>query len=621
MSEQPRDPIEELIGQMEAAGSLIESLEEEVAHLRRDLEGANVALGAAREETSARGRALEEKDRAHESASEDISRLRVEMEELRSRNADEQIQLRNEHINELAEVRRSLEEQRRVDVAAASSDERVESLKEELRREREALEERHQADLEALETTSQQWEEQLREGYREQEERHQAEMEKALDEGEKQREELERGLRAEFEAKLDGERKAAHDRHEETMRALESAAEGRESELQRDYRAVVDSQQAEIESLRKEIEAAGRRAVEERKEAAKEVKRLADGRERDLKKAHSVKVVAVKEEADRRVATLQSQKEADNKALSARHAEETIRRGREYEERLVAEDERRKQETWALEERISDLKIQRETEMRSYNSRFREMEAAKVASETAAEENVERVVAGFGREISKMENRISELEDALEESESLRARLESELGNLRERLESGKLPSLRRATRNRREDVSGASADRKARELDARRVLAEERSQSLEAKLREVEGEKKSMGEELDRAKEELKNISDPAQRLRDGISLFNSSEHAKAVASISKALGLPKVHAGMDDASPSKPILTFVWEGMAWRKYVSDPMEGVEEPRVYLSGTGEDTTEISGNGFANAHSPNARMDSKGRLTLGVQAR
>ncbi len=614
MSEHPREPIEELIGQMEAAGSLIESLEDEVAQLRRDLEQANVALGAAREEVSARGRALEEKEWAREGSTDEVSGLRAEMDELKSRHADEQIQLRNEHINEIAEVRRSLEEQRRIDVAAASSDERVESLKEELRREREALEESHRADLEALEATSKQWEEKLREGYREQEERHQAEFEAALREGEKEREDLDKRLRAEFEARIERERSETTERYEATTQALKNAAEGRETELQRDYRAVVESQQSEIESLRAETENAGRRAVEERKEAERKVKKLAEGRERELKKGHAVKISDVNREADRRVATLQAQKEADNRALTARHAEEIARQRREYEERLFAEDDRRKQETWALEERISDLKIQRETEMRSYGSRFREIEAAKAAEKTAAEENLERVVAGFGREISSLENRISELEDGLEESEAMRARLDGELGTFRERLESGTLPALRRTTRDRREAMP-ESGDRRIRELDARRVLDEEKIEALEARLREVERDRSRKAEELERALGNLRKISDPAQRLREGLSLFNTSEHARAVASISKALGLPKVHAGMDEASPSKPILTFVWEGMAWRRYISDPTEGVEEPRVYLSGAGDDTAEVNGS------APNARMDSKGRLMLGVQAR
>ncbi len=55
----------------------------------------------------------------------------------------------------------------------------------------------------------------------------------------------------------------------------------------------------------------------------------------------------------------------------------------------------------------------------------------------------------------------------------------------------------------------------------------------------------------------------------------------------------------------------------MAWRCYVSDPTEGIEEPRVYLAGTGDDPAEIE----ESERQPNARMDARGRLTLGVQAR
>jgi len=55
----------------------------------------------------------------------------------------------------------------------------------------------------------------------------------------------------------------------------------------------------------------------------------------------------------------------------------------------------------------------------------------------------------------------------------------------------------------------------------------------------------------------------------------------------------------------------------MAWRSYVSDPTDGVEEPRVYLVGTGDDPSEIEGS----RRRPNARMDARGRLMLGVQAR
>ena len=49
---------------MEAAGALIESLEQEVESLRSDLEGASAALKAAQEEVSSRADVLQEGERA-----------------------------------------------------------------------------------------------------------------------------------------------------------------------------------------------------------------------------------------------------------------------------------------------------------------------------------------------------------------------------------------------------------------------------------------------------------------------------------------------------------------------------------------------------------------------------
>jgi hypothetical protein len=54
----------------------------------------------------------------------------------------------------------------------------------------------------------------------------------------------------------------------------------------------------------------------------------------------------------------------------------------------------------------------------------------------------------------------------------------------------------------------------------------------------------------------------------------------------------------------------------MAWRRYVSDPTEGVEEPRVYLTGVGDDPSDIRHPDLE----PNARMNAQGHLILGVQA-
>ncbi len=397
------------------------------------------------------------------------------------------------------------------------------------------------------------------------------------------------------------------------MRALRNAATGRELELQKDYQAVVETQQSEIESLREDLEAARRGAEESRRKDLREVKALAESRERELRKTQASRLAEAKADADRRVAAIQAQREADNRALRARHEEETARLRRGYEERLAQEDERRKSETWALEERVEEFKIQRDTELRAFTARLKELETARLAQKSSAEEDLERVVGRFGAEISTYENRVAGLQEALQESETLREDLERQLTALRSGPAaggpSGGPPDEERAT----EDEPAEDP----REIEAEKILAEERIQDLETQLREAREESRRTAEDLESALESLNRLSDPERRLREGISLFNASEHARTVASISKAFGLPRVHAGLDEGTTGKPTLTFLWGDMAWRRYVSDPTEGIEEPRVYLAGTGDEPSEIDEPG----RQPNARMDSRGRLTLGVQAR
>jgi hypothetical protein len=218
------------------------------------------------------------------------------------------------------------------------------------------------------------------------------------------------------------------------------------------------------------------------------------------------------------------------------------------------------------------------------------------------------VVQRFGAEISGFENRITELEGELEESEARKNELETILGEIR----AGREETIARPA-----DAAEPERQRRLEEIEAQNILAEEKVEDLEARLREAREESRRNAEALQRALESLDRLSDPSRRLREGIMLFNESEHARTVASISKAFGLPRVHAALDDTDPGKPTLTFLWGDMAWRRYVSDPTEGVEEPRVYLAGTGEDPAEIE----ASSRQPNARMDSKGRLMIGVQAR
>jgi hypothetical protein len=229
---------------------------------------------------------------------------------------------------------------------------------------------------------------------------------------------------------------------------------------------------------------------------------------------------------------------------------------------------------------------------------------------------------------------VAELQDALEESGALEAELREALDASSARKGKRQEASVRQGYA---EEANGRESEweseperdserrvsdeleRRLGEVDAARLLAEERVEDLEGRLRRAEEVNQRHTRELEEALESLKKVSDPEQRLRSGISLFNASEHTRAVASISKALGLPKVHVGPDGGSGSsvkKPVITFVWSDMAWRRYVSDPTEGVEEPRVYLIGAGDEPSDVDRPGLES----NARMDAQGRLILGVQA-
>ncbi len=129
MSEDPKDKAAALAEGMEAAGALIENLEQEVSDLRIDLDQAAAALKAAQEEISSRADALEENERARVEAESEVEDLKAEISALKQQSLRRAATPSNEHINELAEVRRKLEEQRRSDVDAASSGTRLDTSK------------------------------------------------------------------------------------------------------------------------------------------------------------------------------------------------------------------------------------------------------------------------------------------------------------------------------------------------------------------------------------------------------------------------------------------------------------------------------------------------------------
>ena len=112
MSEEYRDPAQELEDQMRAADELIKSLEEEVSELRRDLDQAGAALRTSREEVAARTQAVEdfeESERSRAAAEEEVRALRKELMDLRQQSADELLALRNKHIAEVAALREELD--------------------------------------------------------------------------------------------------------------------------------------------------------------------------------------------------------------------------------------------------------------------------------------------------------------------------------------------------------------------------------------------------------------------------------------------------------------------------------------------------------------------------------
>jgi chromosome segregation ATPase len=77
MSEDPKDKAAALAEGMEAAGALIENLEQEVSDLRIDLDQAAAALKAAQEEISSRAETLEENERARVEAESEVEDLKA----------------------------------------------------------------------------------------------------------------------------------------------------------------------------------------------------------------------------------------------------------------------------------------------------------------------------------------------------------------------------------------------------------------------------------------------------------------------------------------------------------------------------------------------------------------
>ena len=612
---------------MQAAQALIESLEEEVDSLRRDLEQASVALKAAQEEVVAREEALEEKEKAR-SASEMKARVASgTIAELRIKSSDEQLGLTNQHISELTRLQDRFQDQLRAEIESALSVEDREELREEHRKVREAAQHQYDERIAALEIAYSEAQERLRADEEEFDWRRAAEISDIRKEAEDQKLELEQKLGEQLEQRLQEALLTATDEREKELEALSESFADRERELQAEHQGLMEGQQAEFEVRQAELE--GRIQEDEKQHQTKlrEIKGLAENREQELKKAHAIRLAEVRSEAERRLESLQAQREADNKALHARHEEDLKQLRVQYEERMNKATESNRLELWATQEKLEGLKLERTAEAAAYRTRLEELETALQSEEPGVEDSEAVAQEIFepqaqaqepdaAESVQHFETQIGELKAALSASESVRESLARELKELQKREPT---EETTKPVRNGHEQhvAPEPQAEEHTGELPAGDTHTSGRIRELEARLQEAREESRRNAEELQQAVESLRRLSDPERRMRGGISAFNTSEHARHVASISKSLGLPKIHAGIDEEA-RKPVFTFVWEELAWRRYVAEPAEDLQEPRVYLVGGGDEPEELEA---MEQREPNARIDAQGRLILGVQAR
>ena len=152
----------------------------------------------------------------------------------------------------------------------------------------------------------------------------------------------------------------------------------------------------------------------------------------------------------------------------------------------------------------------------------------------------------------------------------------------------------------------------RVRELEESLERDRDRQPELERALREREAEVRELRVKLEEEYELRRRLSEPENRLRAGIELFNESDHRNVVTTLSRSMGQPEVHVALGEGEESAAVLDFIWQGITWQTYAANPGLAVEEPRVYLAGSGEDLSGVE------RKPPNAHVGAGGRVLLGV---
>jgi ribonucrease Y len=263
------------------------------------------------------------------------------------------------------------------------------------------------------------------------------------------------------------------------------------------------------------------------------------------------------------------------------------------------------------------------------NNHIRELIEQITASQLAADEArasreaSEGHIASLERERVRLKEHIRDLEEEAKGRRRRREGLERQVARLQREMErkDGEIARRDHLLQRRAEEVEDLRLD--IEELGARK------DQALEDALRRIEGLEKDLEEresgvaelratienlrnELEAEYELRKRLAEPANRLRAGIDLFNDSDQRRSVNALSRTLGQPEVHVDLDEGEAPPVLLTFTWQGVTWQTYAANPGLAVEEPRVYLEGTGEDLSGVD------RQPPNARVGAGGRVLLGL---
>jgi ribonucrease Y len=241
------------------------------------------------------------------------------------------------------------------------------------------------------------------------------------------------------------------------------------------------------------------------------------------------------------------------------------------------------------------------------------------ASKEAAEEHIE----ALERECANLRESVRDLEEATRDRRRRRESSERQIVRLERELErkEGEISHRDYLLERRTEQME--TDKRRAEELASRKDLALQdalrRVDGLERDLEEREGEISNLHSNIEALRGDLEaelelrgRLADPANRLRAGIDLFNESSQRNSMNSISRTMGQPEVRVELDAGDEPPALLTFTWQGVTWQTYVSDPGPGIEEPRVYLKGAGEDLSGVD------RKPPNARVGPGDRVVLGL---